>query len=108
MYISWRTGHGTTKALRHTEYGQARRRTKRQGLWILGSQVVSDAAGTELRRRVREAVTEWASAMIHLSGFADIAQVFTEQVQAQTVARTQGALPCERDLYKLAAPMGRF
>ena len=51
---------------------------------------------------------EWASATIHLSNFADIAQVFTEQVQAQVVARTQGALSKERDLYKLAAPMGRF
>ena len=53
LYVLWRTGHGTTKALRHTEYGQAQRRTKRQGPWILGSQVLSDAAGTELRRRVR-------------------------------------------------------
>ena len=53
-------------------------------------------------------MAEWASATIHLSSFADIAQVFTEQVQAQVVARTQGALPREKDIYKLAAPMGRF
>ena len=35
-------------------------------------------------------------------------QVFTEQVQAQVVARTQGALPRENDIYTLATPMGRF
>ena len=33
--------------------------------------------------------------------------MFTEQVLAQVVARTQGALPKEADVYRLAAPMGR-
>ena len=37
LYISWRAEKGATRALRHEEYRQAQRRTKRQGLWILGS-----------------------------------------------------------------------
>ena len=78
LYISWRTEKGATKALKHAEYGQAQRRTKRQGLWILGSQVLSEAAGTGLRRRVRAAVAEWALATIHLSSYGGIAQVFVE------------------------------
>ena len=53
-------------------------------------------------------MAEWASATIHLSSYGEIRQVFFEQVQAQVMARTQGALPRARDIYKLAAPMGRF
>ena len=74
---------------------------------MLGSQVLSEAAGTGLRRRVRGAEAEWATATIHLAAVRDVARVFTEQVLPQVVATTLGALPLEKDVYRLAAPMGR-
>ena len=98
---------GVTKATQHTEYGKAQRRDKRRGIWVLGSQVLNEAAGTGLRRRVQGAVADSATATIHLAAVRDVARVFTEQVQAQVVARTRGALPSEKDVYRLAAPMGR-
>ena len=74
---------------------------------MLGSQVLSEAAGTGLRCRVRAAMAEWATTTIHLATIQDVARVLTEQVVAQVVARTQGVLPKEADVYRLAAPMGR-
>ena len=73
---------GATKAIRHAEYGKAQRRDKRHGMWVLGSQVLSEAAGTGLRRRARGAVAEWATTTIHLAAVRDVARVFTEQVLA--------------------------
>ena len=52
-------------------------------------------------------MAEWATATIHLAAIQGVARVFTEQVLAQVVARTRGALPLEPDVYCLAAPMGR-
>ena len=107
LYITWSGQVGVTKAIRHAEYGKAQRRDKRRGIWVLGSQVLSEAAGTRLRRRVRGALAEWATATIHLAAAQDVARVFTEQVLAQVVAQTRGELPSETDVYRLAAPMGR-
>ena len=101
LYITWSGQAGATKA------SIAQRRDKRRGIWVLGNQVLSEAAGTGLRRRVRGAVAEWATATIHLAAVQDVVRVFTEQVLAQVVARTRGALPSEKDVYRLAAPMGR-
>ena len=75
-------------------------------MWLLGSQVLSEAAGTGLKRRVRGAVAEWATTTIHLAAVRDVARVFTEQVLAQVLARTRGAFPSEKDVYRLAAPNG--
>ena len=107
LYITWTSRAGATRAIQHAEYGKAQRRDKRQGIWVLGSQVLSEAAGTGLRRRVRAAVAEWATATIHFVTIQDVARVFTERVLAQVVARTQGALPTDTNVYRLAAPMGR-
>ena len=73
LYIGCSGGTGTMKALHHAVCGQAQRHTKRQGIWVLGSQVVTGAAGTGLRRRIRAAVTEWATVIIHLTWMQDIA-----------------------------------
>ena len=78
-------------------YGQAKQCTKRQVIWLLGSQVQAEATRMGLRRIIRAAVTEWATATIQLTRMQDIAQVYTEHVVAQVVARTQGALPREAD-----------
>ena len=107
LHIRWNSRAGATKAIRHTEYGKAQRRDKRRGMCVLGSHVLSEAAGTELRRRVRGAVAEWATTTIHLAAIQDVARVFTEQVLAQVVAWTRGALSSEADVYRLAAPTGR-
>ena len=74
LHTTWT---GATKAIRHAEYGKAQRRDKRRGIWVLGSQILSEAAGTGLRRRVRGAVAEWATAIIHLAATRDVARVFT-------------------------------
>ena len=50
-------------------------------------------------------MADWATTTIHLTAIQDVARVFTEQVVAQLVARTQGVLP-RADVYRLAAPMG--
>ena len=73
----------------------------------LGRQVLGEAVGKGLRRRVRGPVAEWVTTTIHLAAIHDVARVFTEQVLAQVVARTRGALPSQKDVYRLAAPMGR-
>ena len=73
---------------------------------MLGSQV-QRGGGTGLRHRVRAVVAEWVTTTIHLATMQDTARVFMEQVLVQVVARTQGALPTETDVYRLAAPMGR-
>ena len=83
LYIMWTGRVGTTMAIRHAEYGNAQRRAKLQGIWVLGSQVLSEAAGTGLGRRIRAAVAEWATATIHLATIRDVARVFTEQVVAR-------------------------
>ena len=67
LYITWAGRAGATKAIRHANYGKAQRRDKHRGIWVLGSQVLSQAAGTGLRRRVGGAVAEWATATIHLA-----------------------------------------
>ena len=67
LCITWTGRVETTKAIRHAEYSKAHRRPKHQGIWVLGSQVLSEAAGTGLRRRVRAALAEWATATIHLA-----------------------------------------
>ena len=107
LYITWNSRVGATRAIRHAEYGKAHRRDKRRGIWVLGSQVLCEAAGTGLRRRARGAVAEWATTTIHLAAIQDVAGVFKEQVLPHVVARTRGALPSEADVYRLAAPMGR-
>ena len=90
LYITWSGQAGATKAIRHAEYGKAQRRDKHRGIWVLGSQVLSEAAATGLRHRFRGAVAEWATATIHLAAVRGIARVFTEQVLAQVVTRTRG------------------
>ena len=44
-------------------------------------------------------------ATIHLATIQDVAR---EQVLAQVMAQTKGALPKEADVYRLAAPTGRM
>ena len=78
LYITWTGRAGATKAVRHAEYGKAQRRDTRRGIWVLGSQVLSEAAGTALRRKVRAEVVEWATATIHLATIQDVARVFAE------------------------------
>ena len=67
LYITWSSQAGATKAIQHAEYGKAQRRGKRRGIWVPGSHVLSEAAGTGMRRRVRGAVAEWATTTIHLA-----------------------------------------
>ena len=59
------------------------------------------------RRRVWAALVEWSRTTIHLRMMQHVAQVLTEKVVAEAVARTQGALMKEVDMYRMAAPMGR-
>ena len=47
------------------------------------------------------------SATIHLASHGEIVQVYKEQMQSQVVGPIQGVVPRERDIYKLAALMGR-
>ena len=61
LYITWTSRAGATKAIRYAKYGKAQRQDKCRGIWVLGSQVLSEAAGTGLRRRVQGAVVEWAT-----------------------------------------------
>ena len=95
-FIEWgqRGREGATRALCHAKCGQATRCTKCQGIWVVVSQHLSEAVGTR-HKRVRTALLEWATATIHLTSYVEIAKVYTEQVQSQVVARTQGALPKE-------------
>ena len=67
LYITWNSRARATKAMWHAKYLKAQRRDKRRGIWVLGSQVLSEAARTGLRRRVQGAVAEWATATIHLA-----------------------------------------
>ena len=55
---------GTTMTMRHAEYGKAQRCAKHHGIWLLGSEVLTKAAGMGLRRRVPAAVAEGATTAI--------------------------------------------
>ena len=93
LHIRWILGAGATMARHHAKYGKAQRRAKRDSILVTGSQVLDEAAGTGLRRKVRAAMAEWATTTIHRAPIQGVARLFTEQVLAQVLARTQGAPP---------------
>ena len=60
---------GASRVIHHMEYAQSARHTKKQGIWILRSQMLGEAPGTRVHRRVRAAVSEWVSVTIHLTSY---------------------------------------
>ena len=66
LYITWTSRAGATKAIQDAEYGKAQRQDKCRGIWVLGSQVLSEAAGIGMRCR-GDAGEQWATTTIHLA-----------------------------------------